>query len=72
MRELDIHYLRINRNQMSNTTDYFNELMAQFTLDCGPEDIKEVPEAKKCLRHLKSLGRRVTIINIMEKQLFGV
>ena len=72
MRELDIHYLRINRSQVSNTTDYFNELMSQFTIDCGPEDIKEIPEAKKCFKHLKSLGRRVKLINIIEKQLFGV
>ena len=72
MRELDIHYLRINRNQVSNTTDYFNELMAQFTIDCGPEDIKEIPEAKKCLKHLRSLGRQIKAVNRAEKRLFSI
>ncbi len=72
MRNIDALYVKINRNQISNTTDYFNDLMAQFSIDCGPEDIKETPEAKKCLRHLKGLGRRIKIINIIEKQLFGI
>lgn len=72
MKTIDALYVKINRNQVSNTTDYFNELMDQFSIDCGPEDIKEIPEAKKCLRQLKSLGRRVKVVNNIEKQLFGI
>ena len=72
MKTIDALYVKINRNQISNTTDYFNELMAQFAIDCGPEDIKENPEAKKCLRYLKSLGHRIKIVNRIEKRLFGI
>lgn len=72
MKTIDAFYVKINRNQISNTTDYFNELMSQFSIDCGPEDIKESPEAKKCLRQLKSLGRRVKVVNSIEKRLFGI
>ena len=72
MKAFDAQYLKMNRNQVSNTTDYFNELMAQFSIDCGPEDVKTIPEAKKCLRYLKSLGRRIKIINTIEKRIFGI
>lgn len=72
MKDLDTFYIKINRNQISNTTDYFNELMAQFSLDCSPEDLKENPEAKKCLRRLKSLGRQIKVVNNAEKRLFSI
>ena len=72
MKAFDVHYLKMNRKQVSNTTDYFNELMAQFSIDCSPEDVKTISEAKKCFRHLKSLGRKLKIINYIEKQLFGI
>ena len=65
-------HVKINRNQISNTTEYFNELMSQFYLDCSPEDIKKYPEAKKCLRRLKSLGRQIKSVNRAEKRLFGI
>ena len=72
MKAFDVHYLKMNRKQVSNTTDYFNELMAQFTIDCGPEDIKEILEAKKCLKHLRSLGRQIKAVNRAEKRLFSI
>ena len=72
MKAFDVHYLKMNRKQVSNTTDYFNELMAQFYLDCNAEDLKENSEAKKCFRYLKSLGRKLKIVNCIEKQLFGI
>ena len=65
-------YIKINREQVSNTTDYFNDLMDQFALDCNAEDIKEIPEAKKCLRKLKSLGRSIKVVNNIEKRIFGI
>ena len=72
MKAIDATYVKINRNQVSNTTDYFNELMSQFYLDCSSEDIKENPEAKKCLKKLKSLGRHIKSVNNAEKRLFGI
>lgn len=72
MKAIDATYIKLNRNQVSNTTDYFNELMSQFYLDCGSEDIKENPDAKKCLRKLKSLGRHIKSVNNAEKRLFGI
>ena len=71
MKTIDALYVKINRNQVSNTTEYFNELMSQFYLDCSSEDIRECPEAKKCLRRLKSLGRQIKSVNRAEKRLFG-
>ena len=53
-------------------TDYFNELLDQFSLDCSPEDLKENPEAKKCFKQLKSLKRQLKAVNSAEKRLFGV
>lgn len=72
MRPIDITYIKINRDQITNTTDYFNELLDQFSLDCSPEDIKGDPEAKKCFKQLKSLKRQLKAVNNAEKRLFNV
>lgn len=72
MRPIDITYIKINREQITNTTDYFNELLDQFSLDCSPEDIKGDLEAKKCFKQLKSLKRQLKAVNSAEKRLFGV
>ena len=72
MRPIDITYIKINREQITNTTDYFNELLDQFSLDCSPEDLKEDPEAKRCLKQLKSLKRQIKTVNSAEKRLFNM
>lgn len=72
MKPIDITYIKINREQITNTTDYFNELLDQFSLDCSPEDLKENPEAKRCFRQLKNLKRQIKVVNNAEKHLFGV
>lgn len=72
MKPIDIAYIKINREQITNTTDYFNELLDQFSLDCSPEDLKEAPEAKKCFKQLKSLKRQLKVVNSAEKRLFNI
>lgn len=72
MRPIDITYIKINREQITNTTDYFNELLDQFSLDCSPEDLKEDTEARKCLKQLKSLKRQLKAVNNAEKRLFNI
>ena len=72
MRLIDTNYIKRNREQITNTTDYFNELLDQFILDCSPEDLKEDPEAKKCFKQLKSLKRQIKIVNNAEKRLFNI
>lgn len=72
MRPIDITYIKINREQITNTTDYFNELLDQFSLDCSPEDLKEDPEAKRCFKQLKSLKRQIKVVNSAERRLFNI
>jgi hypothetical protein len=72
MTKLDFTYVKINRNQLTSTTDYFNELFDQFTLDCNPEDLKEFPEAMRCWKELKILQKKIKIINKAERKVFGV
>ena len=72
MKPIDITYIKINREQITNTTDYFNELLDQFSLDCSPEDLKVDPEAKKCFKQLKSLKRQLKAVNSAEKRLFNI
>ena len=72
MKSIDTAYIKINREQITNTTDYFNELLDQFSLDCSPEDLKEDPEARKCFKQLKSLGRQIKAVNNAEKRLFSI
>lgn len=72
MRPIDITCIKINREQITNTTDYFNELLDQFSLDCSPEDLKEDTEARKCFKQLKSLKRQLKAVNNAEKRLFNI
>lgn len=72
MKSIDTTYIKINREQITNTTDYFNELLDQFSLDCSPEDLKEDPEARKCFKQLKRLGRQIKAVNSAEKRLFSI
>ena len=72
MRPIDITYIKINREQITNTTDYFNELLDQFSLDCSPEDLKEDPEAKRCFKQLRSLKRQIKAVNNAERRLFNI
>jgi hypothetical protein len=72
MRELDAAYTKLNRNQITNTTDYFNELLDQFFIDWGPEDLKDVPEAKECWKQLKRFKRQIKTVNKIEQKLFGM
>ena len=72
MRLIDTNYIKRNREQITNTTDYFNELLDQFALDCSPEDLTEDPEAKKCFKQLKSLERQIKVVNNAEKRLFNI
>lgn len=72
MKSIDIAYIKINREQITNTTDYFNELLDQFSLDCSPEDLKEDTEARKCFKQLKSLKRQLKAVNNAEKRLFNI
>jgi hypothetical protein len=72
MRELNAAYTKLNRNQITNTTDYFNELLDQFFIDCGPEDLKDVPEAKECWKQLKRFKRQIKTVNKIEQKLFGM
>jgi hypothetical protein len=72
MRPIDITYIKINREQITNTTDYFNELLDQFSLDCSPEDLKEDPEAKRCFKQLKNLKRQIKVVNSAERRLFNI
>ena len=39
-----------------------NEMEDAFMLDANPDDIKEFPEAKKCMREILKSRRRVTRI----------
>jgi hypothetical protein len=72
LRPIDITYIKINREQVTNTTDYFNELLDQFTLDCNSEDIKEDPEARKCFKKLKGLKHQIKVVNNAERKLFSI
>lgn len=72
MKQIDTTYIKLNREQITNTTDYFNELLDQFTLDCSPEDLKSDPEAKKCFKQLKNLRRQIKAVNSAEKRLFNI
>ena len=72
MNILDASYVRINRRQITNTTDYFNELVDQFALDCNPDDLKESPEAKCCWKKLKHIQRKIKSINNAERKVFGI
>ena len=71
-KDIKATYVKINREQVSNTTDYFNELIDQFYLDCNMEDIKNIPEAKQCWKKLKVLRRKLKIINNAERKVFGI
>lgn len=72
MTKLDFMDLRINRRQITNTTDYFKELVNQFYLDCNPEDIKTCVEARRCWRQMKRLQRHLIKINKAEIILFSI
>ena len=72
MTSLEKTYVKINRDQITNSTDYVNELLDQFSIDCSAEDIKEFPEAKQCFKQLRGLGRSIKIVNSIEKRIFGI